>query len=143
MKNKIQINFKKTNELALLPSKREDDTGWDVYSVENKIIPARGSAIIDVGLTLAYITPGYWIQVGTRSGMGFKHGLLCHPGVIDNEYRGNMGIKIYNLTDNDYEIKQGDRIAQLIVYKNYNTEINWGEIQHTNRGSSGFGSSGK
>ena len=61
MKN-VVIKFEKTNEEAKLPfKKRESDTGWDVFSVENKIIPAKGSAVIDIGLNLAYITPGYWL----------------------------------------------------------------------------------
>lgn len=141
---KIKIVFKKTNENALLPTKNHtDDSGWDVYSVEDTIIPARGSKIVDNGLTLAYMTPNYWLKVETRSGLGFKHGLLCHPGIIDNGYRGNLGIKIYNLTDQDYTVKKGDRIAQLVVYKNYPAEVSFGEIIETDRGNSGFGSSGR
>lgn len=141
---KIKIVFKKTNENALLPTKNHaDDSGWDVYSVEDTIIPARGSKIVDNGLTLAYMTPNYWLKVETRSGLGFKHGLLCHPGIIDNGYRGNLGIKIYNLTDQDYTVKKGDRIAQLVVYKNYPAEVSFGEIIETDRGDSGFGSSGR
>ena len=141
---KIKIVFKKTNESALLPTKNHaDDSGWDVYSVEDTIIPARGSKIVDNGLTLAYMAPDYWLKVETRSGLGFKHGLLCHPGIIDNGYRGNLGIKIYNLTDQDYTVKKGDRIAQLVVYKNYPAEVSFGEIVETDRGNSGFGSSGR
>ena len=143
MKN-VVIKFEKTNEEAKLPfKKRESDTGWDVFSVENKIVPAKGSAVIDIGLNLAYITPGYWLQVGTRSGMGFKYGLMCHPGVIDQDYRGNLGIKLYNLTDQDYVVNKNDRIAQLIVFENYNTTVEFGNVEKTERGESGFGSSGK
>lgn len=143
MKN-VEIKFKKTHEDAKLPfKKRESDTGWDVFAVEDKLIPAKGSAVIDIGLNLAYITPGYWIQIATRSGLGFKHGLMCHAGIVDCEYRGNMGIKIYNLSDTDYQVQKGDRIAQLIVFENYNTTIDFGEIDETERGESGFGSSGR
>jgi dUTP pyrophosphatase len=78
-----------------------------------------------------------------RSGLGFKHGIIPHPGIIDQGYRGDAGIKLYNFTDKDYEVKAGDRIAQFVVYKNYNIEVYEGDIIKSKRGESGFGSSGK
>ena len=68
---------------------------------------------------------------------------MCHPGVIDQDYRGNLGIKLYNLTDQDYVVNKNDRIAQLIVFENYNTTVEFGNVEKTERGESGFGSSGK
>jgi dUTP pyrophosphatase len=137
------LKFKRVHQDAKLPTKNNaSDTGYDVSAVEDKVIPARGSAVVDVGLNFAYITPGYWVKVEGRSGLGFKHGISPHPGIIDNEYRGNAGIKLYNNTDDDYHIQSGDRIAQFVVYKNYNTSIEEGEIEDTIRGDKGFGSSG-
>ena len=98
---------------------------------------------MDVGLEFAYITPGYWVKVEGRSGMGFKHGIMPHPGIIDNGYRGDAGIKLYNLTDNDYLVSAGDRIAQFVVYKNFSVIVEEGETVNSDRGSNGFGSSGK
>jgi dUTP pyrophosphatase len=142
--NDITLKFKKTNLNAKLPTKNnESDTGFDVYCVESKVIPARGSGIVDVGLDFAYITPGYWVKVEGRSGLGFKHGISPHPGIIDSGYRGNAGIKLYNNTDTDYEVVSGDRIAQFVVYKNYNVVIAEGDTVESDRGASGFGSSGK
>jgi dUTP pyrophosphatase len=139
-----KLLFKKTNPSAIIPSKNNpDDTGFDVYCVEDKVIPARGSAVVDVGLDFAYITPGFWVKVEGRSGLGFKHGVFPHPGIIDNGYRGNAGIKLYNLSDSDYNVNAGDRIAQFVVYRNYNILIDEGEVSETARGNSGFGSSGK
>jgi len=139
-----QIKFKRTNPDAKLPTKNNDsDTGFDVYSVESKVIPARGSAVVDVGLDFADITPGFWVRVEGRSGLGFKHGIAPHPGIIDSGYRGNAGIKLYNLTDNDYEIQKGDRIAQFVVYRNYTVNVSEGEVVESDRGANGFGSSGK
>lgn len=140
----VTLKFEKTHEDAKLPfKKRDEDTGWDVFSIEDKVIPARGSAVVDVGLNLAYITPGCWIMIGTRSGMGFKHGLMCHAGIVDNLYRGGLGIKLYNLSDTDYQVQKGDRIAQLIVFENFNTTVEFGEVENTDRGDNGFGSSGR
>lgn len=144
MSTEVTLKFKKTNTNAKLPTKNnESDTGFDVYCVEDKVIPARGSAVVDVGLEFAFISPGYWVKVEGRSGLGFKHGISPHPGIIDSGYRGNAGIKLYNNTDNDYEVKSGDRIAQFVVYKNYNVAVEEGDTVESDRGASGFGSSGK
>ena len=140
----VKLQFKKTNDDAVIPSKNHDsDTGMDVTSVEDKLIPARGSAVVDVGLKFAFIDQGFWVKVEGRSGLGFKHGIIPHPGIIDQGYRGDAGIKLYNNTDVDYEVKSGDRIAQFVVYKNFDVEITEGEVVDTDRGEKGFGSSGK
>ena len=137
------LRFKKTNDKAVLPQKNHaDDTGLDVTSVEDVTIPARGSAVVDVGLKFAYIEPGFWVKVEGRSGLGFKHGIMPHPGIIDEGYRGDAGAKLYNLTDKDYEVKAGDRIAQFVVYKNHPVVTMEGEIEESERGEKGFGSSG-
>jgi len=142
--SEVTLKFKKTNANAKLPTKNnESDTGFDVYCVEDKKIPARGSAVVDVGLEFAYITPGYWVRVEGRSGMGFKHSVSPHPGIIDSGYRGNAGIKLYNNTDIEYEVWTGERIAQFVVYKNYDVSIEEGDTVDSDRGASGFGSSGK
>jgi len=138
------LKFEKTHEAAKLPTKNhESDTGYDVYSVEDKVVPARGSAVVNVGLKFAYIPEGYWVKVEARSGMGFKHGVTPHPGIIDNGYRGDAGIKLYNNTDTEYTLKAGDRVAQFVIYMNINMPVEWGQAQATDRGDKGFGSSGR
>jgi len=138
------LKFEKTHPDAKLPTKNnESDTGYDVYSIEAKVIPARGSAVVGVGLKFAYIPEGYWIKVESRSGLGFKHGIFAHPGIIDNGYRGDAGVKLYNLTDTDYSINAGDRIAQFAVYMNIPMHIEFGKVEESVRGDKGFGSSGK
>jgi dUTP pyrophosphatase len=140
------LSFIKTNDDAKLPSKNNAlDSGYDVYCVEDKIIPARGSAVVDVGLKFAYIPDGCWLKVESRSGLGFKHGIMAHPGIIDNGYRGDAGVKLYNLTDLDYNVTKGDRIAQFVIYPlapNFKTEFTLNVVEST-RGEKGFGSSGK
>ena len=142
---KVEIKFTKTNEDARIPTRNFDtDTGFDIYSVETIVIPARGSTVVDVGLMFAYITPGYWIKIEGRSGLGFKYGITPHPGIIDQGYRGTAGIKLYNNTDTEYTVKRGERIAQLIVYRNYFVEMSEAEnVEESERGAKGFGSSGK
>ena len=140
----VKLSFEKTHVDAVLPVKNHDsDTGMDVTSVEDILIPARGSAVVGVGLKFAYIEHGFWVKVEGRSGLGFKHGIMPHPGIIDSGYRGDAGVKLYNLTDDDYQVKSGDRIAQFVVYANYKVEVSEGEVVESDRGEKGFGSSGK
>jgi dUTP pyrophosphatase len=142
--SKPTINFLKTHPDAQLPKKNHlDDAGWDLFSVEEKIIPAHGKAVVDVGLVCAYIEPGYWIRVASRSGLSFKSGILAHPGVIDNGYRGSLGVLLYNHDSVDHVVKKGDRVAQLVVHFNIDMDVNWGEVKETQRGEKGFGSSGR
>ena len=120
------------------------DTGYDLYSVESTYIPAGESRVIDVGLTVAYIEPGYWFQIMPRSGLGFVKGLQPHLGVIDNQYRGNLAVKLYNFSDKPVSLNKGDRIAQLVIHKLH--QVNFQcveEISKTTRGSKGLGSSGR
>ena len=140
------LSFVKTHEDAQLPAKNNaSDTGYDVFCVEDKLIPARGSAVVDVGLKFAYIPKLYWIKVEGRSGLGFKHGILPHPGIIDNGYRSDAGIKLYNLTDTAYQIKKGDRIAQFVLYPLLHAaSVRFADkAAESDRGENGFGSSGK
>lgn len=120
------------------------DTGYDIFCVEDKIIPAKGSAVVETGIEVAYISPGYWCRIEARSGLGFKHGIQPHPGIIDNGYTGNLNVKLYNFSNIDYNVKSGDRIAQLVFYPIIGVKIEWTDIKNTtHRGDNGFGSSGK
>jgi deoxyuridine 5'-triphosphate nucleotidohydrolase len=145
----IKICFVKTHEDARLPERNNKeyltgDTGYDVYAVEDALIPANGTANVPIGLDIGFITPGYWIRVESRSGMFFKHGITSFLGVIDNSYRGKLGISLINNTQTDYQVKKGDRISQLAVYKLIEPETCWSESKdQTSRGEKGFGSSGR
>jgi len=141
---KPTIKFKKTHEDAQLPKKNHhDDAGWDLFSVEQVTIPSKGSAVVPVGLQLAYVEPGYWVRVASRSGLSFKNNILAHPGVIDSGYRGDLGVLLYNHGDTDYEVKKGDKVAQILVHFNIDLDVEWGEVEVTMRGEKGFGSSGR
>ena len=96
--SKINIKIKKTHSDAVLPTANNTelgtgDTGFDLTAVETVKIPAFDSKVVSVGLTLADIDPGYWIRIEPRSGLGFKHSIQPHLGVIDNGYRGDLAVK--------------------------------------------------
>jgi dUTP pyrophosphatase len=147
--SEVTLKFKKTNANAKLPTKNnESDTGFDVYCVEDKHIPARGSAVVDVGLEFAFISPGYWVKIEGRSGLGFRYGISPHPGIIDSGYRGNIIGVFDNISDSNSNIEIYSRLLQICA-------PNLGPIiveivdnledlsEQTTRGSGGFGSTGK
>lgn len=139
----IQIQFVKTHIDAVLPSKAyASDNCFDITAVEDTLIPAKSSAVVPIGLTVAYITPGYGFAYKPRSGLGFKGGLQPHLGEIDNGYRGDLGVKIYNFSDTDFTIKKGDRAAQFKIEKVYDVSVSLvDEIIAADRGNNGLGSS--
>ncbi|MFA5067675.1 MAG: dUTP diphosphatase [Candidatus Izemoplasmatales bacterium] len=89
---------------------------------------------------------GYEAQIRPRSGLALKHGItvLNSPGTIDSDYRGNVGVILINLSDSDFVVNQGDRVAQMVIAKY--EKVNWDEVlflEESERGSGGFGSTGK
>jgi dUTP pyrophosphatase len=143
------LEFVKTHPDAVLPERNHKDpltgdTGYDVTAVEDIVIPARGSAIAPVGLKLGHLPPGFWIRIESRSGLQFKHNVSAFNGIIDNQYRGDMGVKLINNSDVDYRVQKGDRIAQLVLYPLITTEPKFAdEVTDSERGEKGFGSSGR
>ena len=145
-KNRIlKVSFKQKHPKAKLPFRKNiTDTGYDIFSVEDKIIPAKSNNTIETGIEISNIPPGYWYLILPRSGLGFLHGIQPHLGVIDNGYRGDLAVKLYNFSDKDYQVSSGDRIAQLAFFPLISIEPSWSsETTETTRGTHGFGSSGK
>lgn len=139
----VKIEFVRTHPAAILPSRNHsDDSGLDVFAVEKSVVLARSAIIVPVGLKLGYITPGYWIRVESRSGLQFKHNIAAFNGIIDQNYRGDLGIRLINNSDTNYTISAGDRIAQFVIYPLILATPSFGLSQSTDRGEKGFGSSG-
>ena len=106
-------------------------------------IPARGKALIGTGLAFA-IPDGNYGRIAPRSGLAAKHSIDVGAGVIDSDYRGEVKVLLFNLSDVDFEIKPQERVAQLIIEKYTPTEIQEveGKLEETARGEGGFGSTG-
>lgn len=152
----MRINFK-LGENAKLPTQENNrDAGYDVYAAVPTVIPSMGRAKVDTNLSWEPIVEdrersvwntlnlGVYIDVRDRSGNSLKKGLLKMAGVVDEQYRGNIGIVLYNTSNEPVKINIGDKIAQIIfspcLHPNGIQAIN--ELSETNRGSDGFGSSG-
>ena len=108
-------------------------------------IPTRGRAVIPTGIAIALPSPDYVALVFARSGLGIKHGIApanC-VGVIDSDYRGEILVGLQNSGDADFTVQPGDRIAQLMVVPVIQAQIEMAdELDETQRGAGGFGSTG-
>lgn len=106
-------------------------------------VPARGKSLILTGIRLA-LPLGYVGLVWPRSGLAVDHALDCGAGVIDSQYRGEIKVLLFNHGDEDYHVKSGDRIAQLLIQKVETVEfIPIDDLDRTARGEAGFGSTGQ
>ena len=109
-------------------------------------IPAGGRAVIPTGIAIALPGPEYVALIFARSGLGIKHGVApanC-VGVIDSDYRGEIQVGLQNSSDVPYTVQPGDRIAQLAVLPVFQSQLEWADsLDDTQRGSGGFGSTGR
>ncbi len=151
MVEKLLLKFKRIDksmiDIPLPEYQTEGAAGMDVRAgvLDAITIPAGGFAAIPTNLQVE-IPKGYEIQVRARSGLAFKNGIgvLNAPGTIDEDYRGEIKVILFNFGKEDFEIRRGDRIAQLILGKVFRASVEEADkISETERGSGGFGSTGK
>lgn len=137
----MQVQF--LSDKARAPTKGSAfAAGHDLYSARGVVIPARGRARVDTDIAIS-VPAGTYGRVAPRSGLAAKHGIDTMAGVIDADYRGQVGVILANLSDTDFEIKEGDRIAQLIIEKIVMPEVVVVEkLAESVRGAGGFGSTG-
>jgi dUTP pyrophosphatase len=142
----LQLRFKKLRDDAIVPTQAHaGDAGSDLYAVEGAVLEPGARAKVPTGVAVA-IPEGHAGLVLPRSGLAHKHGITLTntPGLIDSGYRGELQVLMLN-TDRaaPYEVKPGDRIAQLVIVAFAAAE--WDEVaefDETTRGGAGFGSSG-
>lgn len=139
------IGKKLKNEMSgkqLLKTHR-NDAGLDICSSVEIVIPARGSAIVKTDLYIE-VPLGHVGMIKSRSGLSVKHKIEVGAGIIDSEYRGEVGVHLYNHGDSAYTVGKGDKIAQLLtipVMLNLYEESE--TLSDSSRGENGFGSTGK
>jgi dUTP pyrophosphatase len=145
--NKLKVTVQKLNTDAKIPAYAHDgDAGVDLYSAVNHTLNPGERVLIPTGLKMA-IPGGYEGQVRPKSGLALKHGItvLNTPGTVDAPYRGEIGVILINLDPRiPYEIKKGEKIAQMVFNKvecAAFTEAS--ELAATTRGEGGYGSTGK
>ena len=123
----------------------EHAAGLDVVAAEDVSLEPGGRHAVATGFAIA-IPHGFEVQVRPRSGLALKHGITClnTPGTIDSDYRGEVKVILANLGSEAFEVRRGERIAQLVpapVLKGRFVEV--GQLDETVRGGGGFGSTGR
>jgi dUTP pyrophosphatase len=142
----ISLKVKKLSPLAQIPAYQTDEAaGFDLHSIEDVVLKPNERKLISTGLAFE-IPKGYEIQIRPRSGLAYKSGItvLNSPGTIDSDYRGEIKVLLINHSNEEFEIKINDRIAQAVIQAVIQADFKEvEELNDTNRGSGGFGSTGK
>lgn len=137
-----KIQCQKINPAAFLPIKGTiQSAGFDLRATENYLLLKNKRILIKTGLKIA-VPAGYYGRIAPRSGLAYKKGLDVLAGVIDADYRGEVGVILINLGEEDVEIKKGEAIAQIIFEKIHESEEmeEVEELNDTERGAGGYGS---
>ncbi|MEO1046042.1 MAG: dUTP diphosphatase [Pseudomonadota bacterium] len=143
----IEIKLKRLSHGEGLPLPQYEtpgSAGMDVRAAQDVIIPPGSTALVPTGFAIA-VPDGYEVQVRPRSGLALKHGISVPntPGTIDSDYRGELGIILINLGRVDFLVDRGERVAQIVaapVQRARMVEVD--ELDETERGAGGFGSTG-
>lgn len=148
----------KLDEGAFPPERAHStDAGLDLRAREDKVVPAGGSAVFDTGVSVElplftnydpFCHDGYDKSptvglITSKSGLYFKHGIIS-TGTVDYSYRGTIKVKLTNTGPDDYQVKRGDKISQLVIVPILTPELEiTDELDETERGAGGFGSTGR
>ena len=151
----VEFKVKLFNDDIIAPFKADPGAaGYDVFSTKSVIIPYGERCLIPLGFAVQ-VPDYYYLRVAPRSGLSLR-GIDIGAGVIDSSYRGEVMVLVVNNTGDDYEVNEGDKIAQLIMERCANTEIDIcyeysdsdsdadhvDDLTETSRGTGGFGSTG-
>lgn len=138
------FKIKKMIDSAILPEyAHAGDAGMDFYSIEDVVIPPQKRALVHTGIQIASIPKGHWLQLFGKSGLASKAGIIILGGVIDENYRGEVMVVMYNSDDKPYTVKAGQKIVQgVIVPVAYCSVMEVKEVENSVRGEGGFGSTG-
>jgi dUTP pyrophosphatase len=143
----LRIKIHRLSERAILPEYAhgpQEDAGLDVRALDDAVLEPGIPALVPTGLTIE-LPPGYEAQIRPRSGLALKHAITLpnSPATIDPGYRGEIRVILLNLGREPYQIHAGDRIAQMVIAR-YEA-IEWEEttLAASQRGTGGFGSSGR
>lgn len=143
MTNNQTLEIMKLSDNAYIPIRESPNAaGLDLKSAYDVIVPKRGRCLIKTDLAVK-LPPNCYGRIAPRSGLAYNHFIDVGAGVIDADYRGNIQVLLFNHSENDYYVKRGDKIAQLIceviIYPDIKQVT---ELDSTARGAQGFGSTG-
>lgn len=137
------LMVKKLSSSAQLPARADEGAaGYDIASATDVVVPGRSQALIPTGLAIT-VPPGTYGRIAPRSGLAVRHGITVGAGVVDRSYTGHVQVLLMNTLEADFPIRQGDRVAQLILEKITVCDVaEVSELPCSKRGTAGFGSTG-
>ncbi|KAG7483039.1 deoxyuridine 5' [Solea senegalensis] len=138
------LRFAKLSEHATTPTRGSTKAaGYDLYSAYDYTIAPMDKAIVKTDIQIA-VPHGCYGRVAPRSGLAVKHFIDVGAGVVDEDYRGNVGVVLFNFGKETFDVKKGDRVAQLVCERICYPELEEQEtLDETQRGAGGFGSTGR
>ena len=132
----------KLDEGARVSRAHDDDAGLDLHARETRIVPANGSVIFDTGVHIELPKGSAGILI-SKSGLNVNHDIES-TGLIDAGYTGSIRVRLANHSDEDYLVRVGDKISQLVIVPVFIPTLEFVEkLEDTKRGAGGFGSSGR
>jgi dUTP pyrophosphatase len=141
LRMKVNVRIKRLNEDAVIPQyQTEGAAGFDLHASHSVIIPVGEHRLIKTGIAIE-LPPSFEMQIRSRSGLALKHGIQAHFGTIDHDYRGEIGVILFNFGGQPFKVEKNDRIAQAVIEKFEEAQFSIvEELSQTSRGSGGFGS---
>jgi len=141
MDNKLIVC--KNHDDAIIPKRgSKQAAGYDLYTIDEGRLMPKQTRLFDTGISFT-VPEGTYGRIAPRSGLS-KKGILVNAGVVDRDYTGPVKVMLHNLSDEMYQVKKNDRIAQLIIEKIATPIIEEvGSLEETDRGDGGFGSTGR
>ncbi len=139
----IRVKIKRLKENAIIPSyAHAGDAGMDLYSVENYIVAGGERTLVSTGISME-LPSGYFASIRGKSGLAYKKGISILGGVIEYGYTGEYGVIVLNTGDEDFEIRAGDKIAQVVISPVSTAEIEEVDsLKDSERGNDALGSTG-
>lgn len=139
----MSLRVKKLNADAIVPTRGSGGAvGYDLYSTDNLVVPRACRALVGTGIAIV-LPVGVYGRVAPRSGLAVKNGIHVGAGVVDPDYTGEVKVLLFNHGDAEFEVKKGDRIAQLVLERCETPPVEEiGALEETERGAGGFGSTG-
>ena len=129
---------------ATMPTRaHETDAGLDLYCINGGILWPFGHRTFDTGVHME-LPPGTWGKIESKSGLNVRRNVVSCGGTIDEGYTGSIAVKLYNLGLLPRRIKDGDKIAQIVIAECIKPPLEWSNsLEETERGNNGFGSTGR
>lgn len=142
---RVPVRITRLADAPLPRRQTPDSAGLDLHAAMAATVPARGYTVVGCGIAIE-LPRGYEAQVRPRSGIAAEHGIgiLNSPGTVDSDFRGEIKVLLFNVSDKDYVVSRGDRIAQLVFGRTVDVEfLETRVLDSSDRGEGGLGHTGR